>query len=134
MTLRPSLTIKQVGPGAPLSIIATLISPLLSDFTWSDWGIGATASTTPPSTFADLTHYDSMYLSANADTFQQSQAQSRSPGDVDRSYSDTETATLAVRATGNYAPGKHLWLVVFDMSPPSGTDTVRAVSNLATVI
>jgi hypothetical protein len=135
MVATVAATIRQTGPGAPVDITGYVTSLNGADFSgWSSFGVGATAGLTAPVTFADLTHYDAMGNTAFSDSVTDTYTSTQAPGNVPQLLTDRAVAKSLQRATGNYAVGKHLWMVLFATGSPSGTDAVLAASGPYTVV
>jgi len=128
MALRATLNARQVAAGLPLSLSGTLQSPTAADYaSWSSVGFGVTTTSTPPTTFAALAHFDR--FSSNSDTFPDAVAETIQEGygnGVHYLESDLMQATVQVKPTGDYAVGRYVWVLAFGTTVPSGTDAVLA--------
>jgi hypothetical protein len=125
MTLQATLGANQVGAGAPIDVGARLVSPTDADYSsWSAIGLGTTTTSAVPTTFASLAHYQALAGSAFADVDSDIVRTMSSPGGTLVSNRDERSLNVRIRATGDYAPGKYLWLLAFATATPSGTDAV----------
>ena len=123
MTYVASLLAHQAKAGQPLHVYGRLSSSFgdndLPDGAWI--GLGLTATSTPPATFAAFSHFEGGAYSAAYWIFGTDVYTDRNQAGAATAYTDRVTVgPKTIPLDANFAAGKYLWLVMSPVDPPIG--------------
>jgi len=134
MTVTLALTERQVAPGAPMQISASVNGTDNFVDSFPNTRIGVTTTIGAPATFAAFAHTDVAEVdSAIWDTATDTAGVLNYSGGVDIPTPGTRRMSVLHRLDGNYSAGRYLWFSGWASSTPSSGDAPTQIAGPALI-